>query len=169
MTAAGQVEPTGVAAAPRALPTAAAVEPDGATAATAPRGWRAALAAGVYPPLLLGFLASALANRLAFAGWGLVAAVGHAALLRAAWSRGWSVAARAALTLAWAAVATFSFAGLVERHGEILDLGYRALMWPVYLEALTRPATWHGVAAAGAVLAALAGVVVVRRRGRSPS
>ena len=134
----------------------------------APRGWHLALAAGVYPPLLLGFLASALANRLAFVGWGAVAAMGHAALLRAAWGRGWSAAARAALTLAWAALAALALAGLVERHHEILDLGYRAVLWAVYAPALTRAATWQlaagALAAAALAAAGLAAALVTRRR-----
>ena len=132
----------------------------------APPGWRLSLAAGVYPPLLLGFLMSALANRLAFAGWGIAAAVGHLALLRAAWGRGWSAAARAALTLAWAAVAVAALAWLVARHGEILDLGYRAVLWAVYLPALTRPGTWQLLAGALAA-AALAATATARRR-RTP-
>jgi hypothetical protein len=130
-----------------------------------PRGWRLALAAGVYPPMLLGFAASALANRLAFAGWGLVAGIGHAALLRAAWQRGWSAAARAALTLAWAGLAMLSFAGLVQRHQEILDLGYRAVLWPVYAAALTQPLTWQ--LAAGALVAAAVVATGAARRNRS--
>ena len=130
----------------------------------APRGWYLALAAGVFPPLLLGFVASALANRLAFAGWGIVGAVGHTALLRAAWQRGWAAAGRGALTAAWAALATVSFAGLVARHQEILDLGYRAVWWPVYAEPLTRPATWYAVAAALAAGATAAAALGWRRR-----
>jgi hypothetical protein len=133
--------------------------------APAPRGWRAAVAAGVFPPLVLGFLASALANRLAFAGWGLVAAIGHLALLRAAWSRGWSASARAALALAWAAVAVASFASLVTRHGEVFDLGYRAVLWPVYTATLTRPQTWWLLASALAAGAAAAALAARRRPG----
>ena len=130
----------------------------------APRGWYASLAAGVFPPLLLGFVASALANRLAFVGWGAVAALGHALLLRAAWQRGWRVPARAALTLAWAALTLLSFASLVARHGEILDLGYRALLWPVYQPVLTAPRAWSSAAA---LLAAAAAAVTLLARSRA--
>ena len=105
----------------------------------APRGWYAAQLAGTLPLFVLGMVASALADRLAFAGWALVAGSGHALLLRAAWGRGWSAAARAALVLGWSALALLAFGTLVERHGEILDLGYRALLWPLYSPALTRP------------------------------
>jgi hypothetical protein len=123
------------------------------------------VAAGVFPPLLLGFAASALANRLAFAGWGMVAALGHALLLRAAWGRGWSAAARGAVVLAWAALTLVSFASLVARHGESLDLGYRALLWPVYTPLLTAPPTWTTAAAVLGALAA-ASALLARRRAR---
>lgn len=138
-----------------------------ATRPAAPRGWYPALAAGVFPPLLLGFVASALANRLAFAGWGIVAAVGHVALLRAAWQRGWAATGRTGLTAGWAALAGVSFAGLVARHQEILDLGYRAVLWPLYAQPLTRPSTWY-LAAAAVALAAVAAGALAWRQGRQP-
>lgn len=157
---------------PAADPAVAVADPEPATSwSPAPRGWYASLAAGVFPPLLLGFVASALANRLAFAGWGAVAALGHALLLRAAWRRGWSVPARAALTLAWAALTLLSFASLVARHGEILDLGYRALLWPVYQPLLTTPRAWSSGAALFAAAAAGATLLArsrARRRGARP-
>ena len=131
----------------------------------APRGWYLAVVAGSLPLLVLGMVASALADRLAFAGWAIVAGVGHALLLRAAWSRGWGASARLALALGWAALALFVFAALVARHGEILDLGYRALLWPVYTPVLTRPGT---SVAAGVTLAvgsaAAAGRALLARR-----
>jgi hypothetical protein len=129
----------------------------------APRGWYLAVAAGTLPAFVLGMVASALADRLAFAGWGLVAGFGHALLLRAAWQRGWGVAARAALALVWGALALVSLASLVGRHGEILDLGYRAVLWPVYVPALTRPRT---ALLAAAALAAGAAVATWRARSR---
>ena len=134
--------------------------------APAPRGWYVSLLAGTLPPFLLGMAASALADRLAFAGWALVAGFGAALLLRAAWNRGWSAAGRAALVLGWAAVALLAFATLVERHREILDLGYRALLWPIYSSLLTQPSTWRVIAAvlAVAAIAALVRVAAVRRR-----
>jgi hypothetical protein len=130
----------------------------------APRGWYAAVTAGSLPLLALGMGASALADRLDFAGWAIVAGAGHALLLRATWQRGWSTLARAAVALGWASLALLSFATLVARHAEILDLGYRAVLWPVYAPALTRAPTWTVLATMlglGAVVAA----VVARRRG----
>jgi hypothetical protein len=141
---------------------------DASADTAAPHGWRLAIAAGVFPYLLLGFAASALANRLAFAGWGLAAAVGHLLLLRVAWSRGWSVVARLALLLAWGAGATFAFAALVERHGEILDLGYRALLWSVYTPVLTGPASWRGLGGGLAIAAAVATLLARLAKRRKP-
>ena len=149
-------------------PAVAVADPEPASPwSAAPRGWYASLAAGVFPPLLLGFVASVLANRLAFVGWGAVAALGHALLLRAAWGRGWSVPARAALGLGWAALALVSFASLVARHGETLDLGYRALLWPLHHPALAAPPAWqYGAALLAASAAAL--TLLARRRGSRP-
>jgi hypothetical protein len=128
----------------------------------APRGWYAAAAAGSLPLFVLGMVSSALADRLAFAGWGIVAGAGHTLLLRAAWQRGWSVPSRTALALGWGALALVSLAGLVERHRRILDVGYRAVLWPLYAPALTRPSTWE-LAAAALVVAALVAVALGRR------
>jgi len=136
----------------------------------APRGWYASLLAGALPLFSLGMLASALVDRLDFAGWAIVAGAGHALLLRAAWVREWSVPARTALVLGWAALALLAFAPLVERHQEVLDLGYRALLWPLYTSLLTRPLTAQ-VGAAALALAAVAVLVVARiqRRGGAAS
>jgi len=131
----------------------------------APRGWYVSMLAGMLPLFALGMVASALADRLAFAGWAIVAGFGHALLLRAAWARGWSAAARAALVLGWAALALLSFATLVARHREVLDLGYRALLWPVYAPVLTKPVAAR-VAAAMLALAAIASLVIARMRRR---
>jgi hypothetical protein len=132
----------------------------------APRGWYASLLAGSLPLFALGMLASALADRLDFAGWAIVAGAGHALLLRAAWVRGWSVPARTALVLGWSALALVAFATLVARHQEVLDLGYRALLWPVYLPLLTRPLTVRVVAGA-LMLSALAALVFARATRRA--
>ncbi len=141
-----------------------------ATWAPAPRGWYLSLLAGTLPLFLLGMAASALADRLAFAGWALVAGFGYALLLRAAWNRGWSAAGRAALVLGWAALALLAFATLVERHREILDLGYRALLWPIYSSLMTRASTWRVAAAVLAVgaIVAFARAAAARRRRAAP-
>jgi hypothetical protein len=134
----------------------------------APRGWHLAVLAGALPLLLLGATASVLANRIVFLGWALLAAVGHTWLLRALWSRGPSVPLRVALCLGWAAAMLVVFALLVARHGEILDLGYRAMLWAGYTPALTRPLTYH-LAAGTLLAAALAAAAMARRRAvRSP-
>ena len=132
----------------------------------APRGWYTSLLAGTLPLFALGMVASALADRLVFAGWAIVAGTGAALLLRAAWVRGWSVPARAALVLGWAALALLAFAALVVRHGEVLDLGYRALLWPIYSPVLTKPLA-AGVAAAMLALASVACLVLARSRRRA--
>ena len=132
----------------------------------APRGWYLSLLAGTLPPLALGMVASALADRLIFADWAVVAGAGHALLLRAAWVRGWSAAARAALVLAWAALALLAFATLVGRQQEVLDLGYRAMLWPLYAPALTRPAAARTAAAVLAIAAASAAAFALARRRR---
>jgi hypothetical protein len=116
------------------------------------------------PALLLGFVASALANRLAFVGWGVVAALGHALLLRTAWERGWTALGRAALALGWAALSLLSFSSLAERHGEILDLGYRALLWPVHHPAVSAASSWRAAAVVAGLAAAACALLAWRRR-----
>ena len=134
--------------------------------ARAPRGWYASLLAVTLPLFAIGMVASALADRLVFAGWAIVAGTGSALLLRAAWVRGWRVPARAALVLGWAALGLLAFAALVARHGEVLDLGYRTLLWPIYSPVLTKPLA-AGVAAAVLGLAAIACLVLARSRRRA--
>ena len=91
--------------------------------------------------LLVGFGASALANRLAFAGWGLAAGALYTALARIGVDHGWDRRLRAALLLGALALAFAAFAGLVVRHGEIFDLGFRAVAPALYTPAATRPGT----------------------------
>ncbi|HEV8241236.1 MAG TPA: hypothetical protein VGS57_17865 [Thermoanaerobaculia bacterium] len=121
--------------------------------------------AATLPLFALGLLASALADRLVFAGWALVAGAGSALLLRAAWVRGWSAPARAALVLGWAALALLAFSALVTRHGEVLDLGFRALLFPIYSPLLTKPLAAR-VGAGALALAAVASLVFARARRR---
>lgn len=113
--------------------------------------WHLPLLAGLVPVLLTGFGASAVANRLVFAGWALAAGAAYAALLRVGLDRGWDRHARAALLLALLAVAFAAFALLVGRHHEIFDLGLRAVAPALYTPAATRPGTAAGLAGALAV------------------
>lgn len=119
------------------------------------RRWYLPLLAGTLPLLTGGFVAGALANRIVFVVCGLVAAAVYAALLRAGLTRGWSLARRTAVQLLALAAAAAAFAALVARHGDILDLGYRAALPALYSPVAARPAT--GLALAAAL--ALAGVV----------
>ena len=130
--------------------------------------WRAALFATLAPVLLLAFGASALANRLAFAGWGLAAAAVLVPVLRRSFelwlgrpgggARTW---AAAAFTLA---PALALFAWLAGRHHEVLDLGARAVLSGLYTPAATAPQTWWLLA--GALAAAGAGSRLAARRAR---
>ena len=117
------------------------------------RVWYLPLLAGLLPVLLIGFGASALANRLVFAGWALAAGAAYTALVRIGFDRGWDRRARAALLLATLAVAFAAFAGLVRRHHEIFDLGFWAVALAVYTPAATRLGTAVGLAGALAVAA----------------
>ena len=88
--------------------------------------WYLGLLAGALPALLLGFLASALANKIAFAAWGLGLAVSHTLLLRwgleSRWG-GWVLVGRILLLFA---VGTAIWLRLALSHGEAVDLGHRA-------------------------------------------
>ena len=101
--------------------------------------WYAGLLAGALPALLLGFLASALANKIAFAGWGLGLAVAHALLLRwgleSRWG-GWVLGGRILLLFA---VAAAVWLRLAVRYGEELDLGFRAVAPALYTPSLAQP------------------------------
>ena len=90
----------------------------------APPGWNAWLLAGVTPILLVGFLASAVADRLAFLGWALLAGCAYVLTLKRAFGRR-RVPAIVVLALGWGA-----FALLAARHREALALGIAALLPP---------------------------------------
>lgn len=89
--------------------------------------WDLPLVAGVLPFLAGGFVASAAANRIAFAAWGLAAALAWFGALRLGLVRGWSRGRRAAALAAVAAAALAALAPLVARHGGALDSGLRVL------------------------------------------
>lgn len=116
------------------------------------RAWYGGLLAGLLPILVLGFLYSAIADRLAFVYWALAAAACWVILLRHGLQEGWPGPRVAGVMALYAALAFAGFALLERRHHEILDLGFRAVLPGLYHPAATRPAT-------AAVLAALLGVV----------
>lgn len=130
--------------------------------------WYAALLGGILPVLLLGFLYSALADRLEFAGWALLLAAFYTAALRQGMQAGWPAPRLAGALALLLAAGTAAFAGIERTHQEILDLGYRAVLpEEIYFPAATSPRA--AAAAAGALAAAgmaiLAGGWLSRRRG----
>ena len=131
------------------------------------RAWRGTVFGIAAALLVTGLGASAAANRLVFALWGVVAAAVAVPVLRQAFE---AVAPGGALllpvagrALPFVAVALAVFAWLVARHAHALDTGLLAVApGGLHLPALARPATW-------AVLAGLlfgAGVLC-RRMGRA--
>jgi hypothetical protein len=112
--------------------------PVAAERVAAPRGWYAWLLGGLVPLLVGGFVVSALADRLVFAGWALAAAAAYAAALRWSWGRVLRGAAKPALgwaaPLAVLAVAAVLFALLARRHREDLTLGFAAMRPPLPVE-----------------------------------
>jgi len=126
--------------------------------------WYAPLAAGLLPVLLLGFAWSALADRIAFAGWALAAAAGYAVLLRHGVEAVWSRGRRVGSLCLWLALALAGFAALESAHGEILDLGFRAVLPDLYHPVVIRPSTALGAAGVLAAVAAWAAIA-----GRQPA
>lgn len=127
-------------------------------AARAPASaWRGALFATLAPLLVLGFGASALANRLAFAGWAVaVAALVPVVLRRSFEDRRASRRRIAGAALVASGAALVPFGLLVARHREVLDLGWRAVLPALHAPVATAPAGWYGLAA----VAALAGMAL---------
>ncbi|HVR09849.1 MAG TPA: hypothetical protein VMW75_17530 [Thermoanaerobaculia bacterium] len=123
--------------------------------------WYAGLLAGILPVLLLGFLYSALANRLEFAGWGLLLAAFYTAALRQGMQAGWPAPRLLGALALLLAAGAGAFAWIEDTHREILDLGYRAVLPPaIYFPAATSPLTAEtaaAVLAAGGVAALAAG------------
>ena len=123
--------------------------------------WRLAVAAGCAPVLILGFAASALANRLAFLVVAVAAALIYVLVLHRTWARPapWPrTAPRLALALAFGAGAV-----LVALYREALALGIAALA-PSFEPALwAAPATWALLAAALALDAVIPLFSLARR------
>lgn len=118
--------------------------------------WYGGLLAGLLPILLLGFLYSALADRIVFAGWALVFAALWVLLLRYGMGAGWPAPRLWGAMALLLAAAFAAFAALEKEHGEILDLGFRAVLPGIYHPNATAPRTAWGLAAAFAVLGAVA-------------
>jgi hypothetical protein len=113
--------------------------------------WYGGLLAGLLPILLLGFLYSAIADRIAFAGWALAVAALWVLVLRYGLGAGWGRARLAGTLLLLIALGLAVFAWLETKHGEILDLGFRAVLPGLYHPSATQPRTaW--------VLAAVLGI-----------
>jgi hypothetical protein len=128
------------------------------------RSWYIGLLAGLLPILLLGFFYSALADRLAFAGWALALGSAWVLLLRHGFSAGWSTERRTGAMALLAAVGLGGFAALEAEHHEILDLGFRAVLPTAYHPAATRPLTAGVVAAACALLGGVALLLSLSKR-----
>lgn len=121
------------------------------------RSWYASLLGGLLPILLLGFLYSALADRLMFVYWALVLGTLWVILLRHGFAAGWPGARLTGVMALLGALGLAGFAAIEARHHEILDLGFRAVAPGLYHPIATRPAT----AATGAAALALTGIVAL--------
>jgi hypothetical protein len=134
---------------------------------SAGRAWYVGVFGGLLPILLLGFLASAIADRTVFALWALVVGTCWTLVLRRGLAAGWG---RLRLP---AALALLLAAGLAElallewQHHEILDLGFRAVFPALYHPALTAPRT-VGILAAACALAGAVLFLASRTPGRAP-
>jgi hypothetical protein len=119
--------------------------------------WYAVVLAGALPALLVGFAASAFANRVLFALWGVFAASLYTVFVRwgatAAWHP-WFTAGRSLLILAFS---TTLLGRLVTRYGDELDLGARAFLREAYRPAMTAPQSVY----TAAVVLAVAGTLCV--------
>jgi hypothetical protein len=127
--------------------------------------WYGGLLAGLLPVLLLGFLYSALADRIAFAGWALVVAALWVLVLRFGLGAGWGRARLVGTMLLLIASGMAAFAWLETKHGEILDLGFRAVLPGLYHPSATQPRTAWVLAAVLGILG-VAGLLVWGMRSR---
>jgi hypothetical protein len=119
--------------------------------------WYASLLGVITPVLVLGFVYSALANRLIFVGWALALTTLYIVVLRQGFALGWRRPLHAGL-LGLLLGGGFAWLAAIERtHHEILDLGFRAVFPAFYHPLATRPLS----AAALAALLAGAGAVAL--------
>jgi hypothetical protein len=123
--------------------------------------WYAAALLGAGVALLLGFGASASANRIVFAGWGLGLATAWVLMLRWGFARRWPALVTTGRLLLVFGFGLTVFARLEARALEALDLGVRAVFPRLYAPFLTRPQTATSAALGLAVAGAL--VLVVGR------
>lgn len=128
------------------------------------RSWYFGLLGGLLPILLLGFLYSAIADRLLFVYWALGLGALWVILLRHGFAAGWPGARIAGVMSFLGALGLAGFALIEARHHEILDLGFRAVLPGIYHPVATRPATAAGAAAALAVAGTVALLLSLRRR-----
>lgn len=126
--------------------------------------WYGGLLAGLLPILLLGFLYSALADRIAFVGWALASATLWVLVLRHGMGAGWPAPRLAGALALLMAAALAAFAALEKEHGEILDLGFRAVLPEIYHPNATAPRTAWGLAAALGLLGVVATLFGLRGR-----
>jgi hypothetical protein len=124
------------------------------------RAWYGGLLGGLLPILLLGFLYSAIADRLLFVYWALALGTLWVVLLRHGFVAGWRGTRLAGALALLGALGLAGFAAIEARHHEILDLGFRAVLPGLYHPIATRPTT--AAAVAGAL--ALAGTVALLLR-----
>jgi len=126
-----------------------------------PATWYLSLASGVIPLLVLGFVSSALANRLAFVAWGIAAAALYAVVLRRSFERGTSAGQRLAAPCLVLGAAILCHAWLHHQFGEELGLAFRAFLPKLYHPTLTRPGN---AAVVGCGLSLAAGLIYFRTR-----
>ncbi len=131
------------------------------------RSWYAGLLGGLLPILLLGFLYSAIADRLLFVYWALGLGTLWVILLRHGFAAGWPAARRIGVMALLGALGLAGFAVIERRHHEILDLGFRAVLPGLYHPIATRPATAAGAAAVLAVAGTVALLLPARRESTS--
>jgi hypothetical protein len=129
--------------------------------------WYGGLLAGLLPILLLGFLYSAIADRIVFVGWSLVFAAAWVLVLRHGLGAGWVPVRLAGLLLVLLGTGFAVFAALEAKHWEILDLGFRAVLPGLYHPWATAPRTsgaLAGLLGLSGVAAILVSLVATKRR-----